>query len=387
MWDVMARNRVLRQADTTGNTARAMDAVETNEPILSYDTAYNLQNAIMQYEQIVAAGGWEPMVREANNLELGQSRRAVRVVKRRLMTSGDMPADNRPSDTFDEATDAGVRRFQARHGLLITGKVDEPTLYALAVPADYRLNQLRLNALRVQQFQSSLGSDRYVVVNIPAAGIEAVEGGTVARRHTAVVGRKERASPILNSKIHEINFNPYWNVPTSIIRADIIKYMNEDPEYLTKWRIHIYDGGREIMPWEIDWTTEEAVKYHFRQEPGSENSMGHVKINFHNRHSVYLHDTPQKALFGENARFHSSGCVRVENPQEMVAWILSQNGGWDINTVQAMFSTSERLDVSVSAPPAIHFVYVSAWANRQGTVSFRSDVYDYDKTGQVVFEV
>ncbi|WDR03000.1 L,D-transpeptidase family protein [Devosia algicola] len=217
---------------------------------------------------------------------------------------------------MDADTDRAIRAFQARHGLIVTGEVDEATFYAMSVPAADRLNQLYLNLQRVQRLAPNL-SDRYVVVNIPAASIEAVELGTVAQRHTAVVGRADRATPILDSKIYQINFNPYWHVPKSIIRRDLTKYMQEDPEYLTKFRIHIYDSkGNEIQANQIDWTTEEAVNYMFRQEPGAENSMGHVKINFHNKYDVYLHDTPTKSLFGQNARFHSSGCVRVSAVNE-----------------------------------------------------------------------
>ena len=207
------------------------------------------------------------------------------------------------------------------------------------------------------------------------------------QRHTAVVGKVERATPILNSKIHQIKFNPYWTVPKSIIRKDLIRYMNEDPEYLTKYRIRIFDGnGNEVMPTEIDWSTEEAVKYTFRQDPGAENSMGHCKIDFYNPHDVYLHDTPQKALFGENARFHSSGCVRVDGVDQLVAWLLRDNGGWDIGAVQSVFNSNERLDVPLNHQVPIHTTYITAWANRQGSVSFRDDVYQYDANGTVTFE-
>ena len=385
--DMFARNRMLREADPTGNTARAIDAVETPEPVISFDTIYNLQLAIARYEQIVAAGGWPAMPREAFKVQLGISKRAVVSVKRRLIFSGDMADAKTVDDDFDSEADAGLRLFQARHGLIINGMVDEPTLHALAVPADFRLQQLRLNAMRLQMIAPTVDSARYVVVNIPAAFIEAVDGGVVSQRHTAVVGRIERPTPILDSKIHQINFNPYWNVPKSIIQRDLIKFMNEDPEYLTKWKIHIYDQrGNEIMPNEVDWSTDEAVQYQFRQEPGAENSMGHVKINFYNPYDVYLHDTPQKALFGENSRFYSSGCVRVEGADQLVAWLLRDNGGWDINTVQAAFASNERLDVDVANPVPIHTTYISAWANRQGTISFRSDVYDFDENGQVIFE-
>lgn len=383
--DTFARNEALRNTDRDGNTIAALEAIDTSEPILSFDTAYNLELAIMKYERIVAAGGWGEMSRNVHGLIAGVSRGSVVPLKRRLMISGDMEEQTRVSDVFDEHADVAIRRFQARHGLTVSGKVDAETYFTLNIPADLRLAQLRLNALRVEQVAKDL-SDKYLLVNIPAAAIEAIEGASVIRRHTAVVGRVERATPILHSKVHQINFNPYWHVPKSIIRRDLIKYMNEDPEYLTRFRIKIYDSaGNELAPTDIDWTTDDAVNYAFRQEPGAENSMGHVKINFHNPHDVYLHDTPTKSLFGENRRFHSSGCVRVEDVDSLVAWLL-QTDGWDINAVQATFNSGERLDVNLSEPVPIHTTYITAWANRGGTVSFRDDVYNYDSEGRVNFE-
>jgi murein L,D-transpeptidase YcbB/YkuD len=385
-WEEMRNSRMVRNTDRAGNTATAMQLVDTIEPILSFDTAYNLQLAIQNYEQFVAArGGWDLPVQDWFGLSLGKNRRVVRDIKRRLMINGDMPLQDRIDDTFDDHLDAAVRLFQARHGLIINGQIDEPTYYALNVPTEYRLNQLRLNALRVEQWASAL-SDRYVVVNIPAATIEAVEASQVVQRHTAVVGKVDRATPILNSKVHQIKFNPYWTVPKSIIRKDLIKYMNEDPEYLTKFRIRVFDGrGNEVSPMQINWQTEEAVNYTFRQDPGAENSMGHCKIDFYNKHDVYLHDTPQKALFGENARFHSSGCVRVDHVDTLVAWLLRDNGGWDVSSVQSTFQSNQTMEVPLQKQVPLHTTYITAWANRQGTVSFRDDVYGHDAAGTVRF--
>lgn len=358
-------------------------ALDTIEPILSYDTAYNLQLAIQKYEAIAAAGGWEEVSRGSYGLKLGDERGHVRGLRRRLMATGDLEPNTRLSDEFDEELDKALRLFQARHGLQTTGVLDQETMITLNVPVDQKLKQLRLNLERVHGLVSLL-SDRYIVVNIPAASIEAVSQGTVERRHTAIVGRIDRQTPILQSKVHQINFNPYWHVPKSIIRRDIIKFMNQDPEYLSKYRIKIYDGnGEELDPKMVDWSTDEAVQYMFRQEPGAENSMGHVKINFHNKHAVYLHDTPQKSLFGQNRRFHSSGCVRVEEVDDLVAWLLSGNGDWDKSAVKATFSSGERLDVSLKDPVPIITTYITAWANRQGVVSFREDIYQFDKEGRV----
>jgi murein L,D-transpeptidase YcbB/YkuD len=387
IFDMFARNRVLREADQGGNTSAAEALVATNEPILSYDTAYNLQLAISQYEPFVANGGWEEIPQEAYGLNLGKSSNAVIALKRRLISSGDMVWVENVNDSFDADTDRGVRTFQARHGLVLNGQVDEATWYAMNVPAATRLQQLYLNYTRVQNMAAKL-SPRYVVVNIPAATIEAVNDGMVEQRHTAVVGRVDRATPIMASNISQINFNPYWHVPKSLVERDLTKYMQENPNYLTEQNIHIYDGsGNEISPTSIDWTNiGNAVNYMYRQEPGAANSMGHCKINFYNPYDCYLHDTPSKALFGENARFHSSGCVRVEGVNQLVNWLLRDNGDWDQQRVDATFESLERLDVECKARVPLHTTYITAWANRQGTVSFRDDVYQLDAQGKVSFD-
>jgi murein L,D-transpeptidase YcbB/YkuD len=387
VFDMFSQNRVLREADQGGNTMAAEALVATNEPILSYDTLYNLQLAISQYEPFVANGGWEEIPQEAYGLTLGNSRPAVIQLKRRLISSGDMALVENVNDTFDAATDAGVRKFQARHGLVLNGQVDEQTWYAMNVPAQDRLQQLYLNFTRVQNIASSL-SPRYVVVNIPAATIEAVNDGMVEQRHTAVVGRVDRATPIMASKVSQINFNPYWHVPKSLVRKDLTKYMMENPSYLAEQNIFIYDGsGNKIDPSTINWAniSDQEVNYMYRQEPGAANSMGHCKINFYNPYDCYLHDTPSKALFGENARFHSSGCVRVDGVNQLVSWLLRDNGDWDQSKVDSTFASLQRLDVECKARVPIHTTYITAWANRQGTVSFRDDVYQFDAQGKVSF--
>jgi murein L,D-transpeptidase YcbB/YkuD len=176
-------------------------------------------------------------------------------------------------------------------------------------------------------------------------------------------------------------------VPKSIIEKDLIRYMNEDPMYLTNFHIRVFDGkGNEVPPESINWQSLDALNYTFRQDPGGENSMGHCKIDFYNPYDCYLHDTPAKALFGQNARFHSSGCVRVDGIDTVAAWLLTDNGGWDLAAVDAMFETNENVNVPLKFQMPLHTTYVTAWANRQGTVSFRDDIYEYDAAGKVTFE-
>ena len=152
---------------------------------------------------------------------------------------------------------------------------------------------------------------------------EAVDGDTVARRHIAVVGKVDRQTPELTSRIHEVIVNPYWNAPESIVRRDIIPLVRENPNYLEENAIRILGpDGQEVDPMTIDWSTDEAARLRFRQDPGRINAMASVKIDFHNPYAVYMHDTPQQSLFNDIERFHSSGCVRVQNVRDLVTWIL-----------------------------------------------------------------
>lgn len=385
IWDILAGNK-RNKATGEQNNIEAIKIIDTPEPILSFDTAYSIQLAMNYYQQVVAAGGWEQPTRQTFSLALGKNGRAVINLKRHLMLVGDMERKERVRDDFDDETDLALRKFQIRHGIIPTGKVDEPTFYAMAVPAEQRLAQLQLNAMRIQSLAGLL-EERYLLVNIPAASIETVQGGMVNSRHTAVVGKIDRQTPIMSSKVHQIKFNPYWTVPKSIIEKDLIRYMNEDPMYLTNFHIRIFDGnGNEVPPEAINWQSLDAVNYTFRQDPGGENSMGHCKVDFYNPYDCYLHDTPAKALFGQNSRFHSSGCVRVEGIDTVASWLLTDNGGWDIGAVQAMFATNENVNVPLKFQMPLHTTYITAWANRQGTVSFRDDIYEYDAAGKVSFE-
>src|SRR5262249_25305196 len=154
--------------------------------------------------------------------------------------------------------------FQARHGLSVDGQMRDQTFAAMNVPADVRLTQLKNNLLRLRALSSHL-SNRYVVCNIPAAQVEAIENGVAVSRHTAVVGKPDRPSPELSSKIVEVNFNPYWTVPVSIVRRDLIPKMQEAPDYLSSNRIRIFDPrGNELTPSQINWYSQEATNYMFK---------------------------------------------------------------------------------------------------------------------------
>ena len=359
------------------NASRNVKLPKKSLPTLSPSTAETTQTSIAQYEAIVAKGGW-PEVPPAESLRVGGRSPAVPPLRERLAIAGDLELNSGDPLVFDSYVDAAVRRFQVRHGLHADGIVHEPTLRALNVPAQARLAQLRTNAVRLKSLTGNLGS-RIVVANIPAAQIEAIENGVAVTRHTAVAGKPDRPSPDIQSKIVQINFNPFWTVPVSIIRKDLIPKMQAEPDYLTKNHIRIFDAkNSELSPAQIDWYSAEAVNYKFKQDAGDFNSLGSIRINFPSPHGVYMHDTPSKNLFGEDFRFASSGCMRVQNVRELVYWILAETPGWSKAEIDEVIKSGERKDAKVAKPLPLYWVYVTAWATPDGVVQFREDIYNRD---------
>ena len=235
------------------------------------------------------------------------------------------------SYSYDGEVEAAVRRFQARHGLRVSGRVDQPTIAALNVSAEARLAQLKLNRGRLLELMGQRVEDRYVLVNVPAFQLEAVERHEVALRHRVIVGRTERQTPTLKATIRALNFFPYWRVPESVATLDLIPRLRKEPEYLVNEKIRVFNGynGPELDPMQVDWNTADGAKLKFKQDPGQQNALGLVRIDMANEHGVYMHDTPLKKLFEQRGRAFSAGCVRVQGVFELVEWIARGEAGWE----------------------------------------------------------
>ncbi len=375
--------------DGQAEWAQRYDAAEkltisrSTTPLLSEQTVAATEQAIEQYRQIVDNGGWQP-VPGGLQLSVGSNGPAVSALRKRLIASGDIGSETGTSPVFDSYVEAAVRRFQARHGFIETGVVTPQTLSALNVPAEERLRQLEINLARLKSVTHDL-PNRMVVANIPAAHVETVENGQVVTHHIAGVGKIDRQSPIMTTRALEINFNPFWTVPASVIRKDLIPKMQADANYLRDNHIRVYDkDNQELQPEQINWNSLDAMNYRFRQDTGGDfNSLGVVRININNPYGVYMHDTPAKGVFGDDFRFVSSGCIRLQNVRDYVAWLLKETPGWDRDHIDEVIRNGERLDVKINPPVPVHWVYVTAWGSPGGATQFRDDIYHKD-TGDVV---
>lgn len=366
----------------TYDAAASMKVQRSQAPILSPATMAATEQAIEQMRNVVAQGGWPQMPK--GNLKLGMRDKNVIALRRRLIASGDLDSGLGNSNIFDSYVEAGLRKFQGRHGLTQSGEFGTQTLTAMNIPADVRLRQLEINLVRLRSYAATPGY-RFVVANIPAAIVETVENGQVATRHAAGVGKIDRQSPVMTTRATDINFNPFWTVPASIIRKDLIPKMQADPKYLTDNHIRVYDhSGQEVESSRINWRSDEATRYVFRQDTGGEfNSLGFVRINIANPYGVYMHDTPAKGIFGDDFRFVSSGCMRLQNVRDYVTWLLKDTPGWSREHIDAVIASGQRVDARLSQTVPVYWIYVTAWATPEGTMEFRDDIYNKDGLGSV----
>jgi murein L,D-transpeptidase YcbB/YkuD len=354
-------------------------------PTLTAETFFSTQKAAERYARIVADGGWPT---DIPALHPGAKGEAVAKLRKRLAIEDDLDGAGAGAAArkWDAGLTAAIKHFQARMGLRPTGVVAGATLKAIDVPAEIRRQELSASAARLSNVHVEF-EHRYVVVNLPSTSVEAVQDGQVAHRYVAIVGDPDHPSPEISAHISVINLNPTWTVPISIIKKEIIPHMQRDPSYLAREKIRILDGqGNELEPRSIDWNTERAANYTLRQDSGAGNSLGSIRIGMPNKLAVYMHDTPGKALFGRDFRFLSHGCVRVQGVYDYAAWLLEETPGpsgvWDKPAMLDKVKAKERYDIKLSHPVPVIWVYLTGWANEDGVVNFRNDVYGIDPSAE-----
>lgn len=341
-----------------------------------------LRDALAQYRAIETRGGWR-RVPPGPALRLGRRGPRVLRLRERLAATGDLPPGAGRTAVFDALTLAGVKRFQSRHGLDPDGVVGSDELEELNLPVGHRIRQIELNMER-WRWMRPLG-DRYVMVNIPDFTLRVVEGGRPVMTMRVVVGKRYRRTPIFSDSITYVVINPSWNVPPSIAGQEILPELQRDPGYLAANSIRVFtaDAKTEVNPASVDWNSidPEDVPYLFRQDPGPWNALGHVKFVGPNQFDVYLHDTPAGHLFNAEGRDFSHGCVRVERPFELAAYLLRGRPHSSPEDIIIAAFNSEARDSAVKLPRAmpVHILYWTAWVDDSGTLNFRDDVYGLDQ--------
>jgi len=365
-------------AASTPESRSAAALALSHEPTFDEGTAQRIREAALSYSDLAVRGGW-PMIPSDAKFMSGVQGPHDDLLRQRLVLSGDLAPDL-ASGPYDEGLAEAVKRFQARHGLAPTGIVTPRTLAALNVPVQKRIKQLEASLERLENMNFAFGP-RYVVVNLPAAFAEAVENDTVVRRYRVIVGKTEKPSPTLTAEITGVVLNPTWTVPSSIAKTEISAHMRKDPGYLSRMHMEILDGhDSPIDPRSVDWSGTHTPNFTVRQESGTWNALGAVKIDMPNPYSVYMHDTNQRNLFSDDYRFDSHGCSRVDNVRDLAAWLLQEEmSKWNRTAIDAAIATGQRQEIALPKKVPVAWIYLTAWMTRDQTIQFRNDIYDQDE--------
>ena len=370
-----------QSADDVRKKVEAPDDLRPNAvPFRSEAMVEAMESAITRYKTIADRGGW-PLIPGVKMLRPEDEDERTPILRRRLQVTGELK-DTGTNRGYDGGLEEAVKRFQQRHGLRVSGRVDKITLAALNVPVQTRLEQLKLNLTRIRELMVGRIEDRYILVNPPAFQLEAVEKDEVQQRHRVIAGRVERQTPIVKATVRALNFFPLWHVPDSVATLDLIPKMRKDPDYIVREKIRVLArdfNGPELDPSKVDWETVTASQIKFRQDAGPQDALGLMRIDMPNSEGVYMHDTPMKPLFQQRSRAFSAGCVRVQDVFKLGEWIARNEIGWDKpGRVESVIEGGQPLDLTLTRPLPVYFTYITAWAEPGGAIEFRPDVYGRD---------
>ena len=377
--------RLVRSSLADGSISRLVR--DLHPPLALYR---RLRDALARYRELaIRHPAWPPMPAVRASVKPGQPYAGLPELARRLAALGDLEASAAAGTdtTYGEPLVSAVKGFQERHGLAPDGVIGTATIAALNVSPAYRVRQIALSLERLR-WLPDLGRGRFIVVNIPAFRLWAFDSlgteGAPSRDMAVIVGRRalNTRTPGFVDEMRYLIFRPYWNVPLSIARNEIVPAARKDPSYLDRNDMEIVQGpgddARLVAGTAENLELVASGQLRVRQRPGPGNALGLVKFIFPNDANVYLHGTPATQLFDRARRDFSHGCVRVENPVGLAEWVLSDVAGWDRSRIEDAMAASESERVHLTAPIPVLLFYTTAIARADGTVAFYEDLYGHD---------
>lgn len=343
-----------------------LDTLLANPGLVNKQTQLNeqyylLKDALVKYQELAKNGGWDSIVVPENfkSLKRKDSAAVILEIRKRLLVTGDLK-ENSESFVFDESLSEGIAHFQKRHGFVADRTIGKKTIGAMNVSVEDRIRTIMINMERCRWISPDLAKDKeYIVVNIPAYRLLYVKNDSIALESNVVVGTTMNQTVIFSGKMKYIVFSPYWNIPQSIIKKEVLPGIKKNSDYLAD---HNMEWNNGLV----------------RQKPGVRNSLGLVKFLFPNSNNIYLHDTPSKSLFQRESRAFSHGCIRVEKPKELAQAILSNDSKWNSEKIDLAMNKGAETWYTIKNEIPVYIGYFTAWMDREGNVNFYDDVYKRD---------
>lgn len=323
-----------------------------------------LKDQLSKYYNIAKSGGWPQITTTKKTLKKGASDPAIVMIKKRLAITGELPGKD-SSQVFDDTLLNAVKIYQTRMGYTPDGVITAQLIKDMNVPAVERLKQILINMGRMRWMPTE-PSGRLIMVNIPEFVLHVYENKKKAWDMNVVVGKEGHNTTMFTGDLNQIVFSPYWNVPPSIVKNEILPKMESNPDYLSSQ--HMEETG-----------TEDGLPK-IRQVPGPWNSLGRVKFLFPNSFNIYFHDTPAKSLFEKDKRAYSHGCIRLEQPEKMAEYLLQNQPEWTPEKIEAAMNSGDEQYVKLKNPVPVIITYYTAWVDDNGQLNFRDDIYDHDKS-------
>ena len=322
-----------------------------------------LKDQLGKYLTIAKNGGWPQVNSVKKSLKKGISSPDIVIIKKRLMISGDLAA-NDTSQAFNDTLVTAVKNFQVRHGFSETGTISDSLIKEMNVPVTKRVEQLLMNMDRMRWLANN-PSGNLIVVNIPEFVLHVYEGKQKAFDIDVVVGKEGHNTMMFNGDLNQVVFSPYWNVPPSIVAKEILPAIEKNPNYIAKENMEITgnDDGLPVV----------------RQKPGAGNALGKVKFLFPNSFNIYFHDTPSKSLFNRDTRAYSHGCIRLKEPEKFANYVLRNQPEWTPEKISEAMNSGDEKYVKVKDPIPVVITYYTAWVDENGKLNFRQDIYGHDE--------
>lgn len=321
-----------------------------------------LRSYLKKYRDLEESGNWTEIKSGNKGYKLGDSSSNIVLIKQRLYQLGDLKSRNTDIH-FDADLENAVKQFQLRHGLKDDGVLGKATMTELNMPAGQRIKQIIVNMERSRWLPEAPKGD-FLVVNIPEFKLHVYSAGKSVWDCNVVVGKSIHKTVIFSGQLKYIVFSPYWNVPQSIVRNELLKDMRKHRNYLEKHNMEI-TGYRDGLP-------------EIRQKPGPSNSLGLVKFLFPNSFNIYLHDTPAKSLFNETSRAFSHGCIRISEPFKLAQFLLREDKDWNDARINEAMNAGVEKTITLKESTPVFVAYFTAFVDQQGLINFRKDIYERD---------
>ena len=341
---------------------------------------------LRRLKNVKRQGGWKKIA-NSSQLRYGKSGKHVKQLIRRLKSSGDYTCSASGDSRYGPCLQKAVKRFQKRHGLYPSGKINRYTLSKLNLSVDWKIRKVLLNLDRIKRLSRQKENERYIMVNIPDFRLYYKERGREKLSMRVIVGDEKHHTPIFSNKVSFIVLNPYWIIPDSIVKKEIIPNLLKNPNYLVERDYEVRTSYNTNKPTidatKVDWASvlrqNRTKKYKFMQPPGKRNALGKIKFKFPNQFAVYLHDTPNKKLFRKGRRAFSHGCIRVAEPNALLSTFAAHERSVSYNRSQRILRGKKKTQLNLSKQVPVHIVYLTAWINSDGLLHYRNDIYHYDK--------